>query len=136
MQTQYVYQTFLAFPKKKITFNATSGKMNQKLQEIDLCIKRDKSEIYKTNICPECLKTSPYYDDSFDGEKSCDGLQECPHCGLFFIFNYLDVDFEHPENGSQIATSWEWNPQVDSAESLKGIFESIELCVYHLKGGK
>ena len=52
------------------------------------------------------------------------------------LINLNSVDFEHPENGSQIATSWEWNPQVDSAESLKGVFESIELCVYHLEGGK
>lgn len=87
MHTQYVYQTFLTFPKKKITFSPTSGNIIQKFQKIDWYMKRDKSEVYKTNVCPECFETFPYHNDSFDGEKSFDGIQDCPHCGLIFIFN-------------------------------------------------
>lgn len=55
--------------------------------------------------------------------------------GLLVNLNF-GMDFEHPENACQIVTSWEWDPILDSDETLKEIFQSIELCVHYLEGGK
>jgi len=89
--------------------------------------KSSKDYWWLTRKCGDFIFTASQLDggripDSFEG-------------GLLVNLNF-NMDFEHPENEYQIVTSWEWDSKVDSAETLKEIFKSIELCVHYLKGGK